>query len=238
MVNTRYTMFDPAQQQQQQDNGEPLQNQQIPQDQPEDVPYHGPLPDDSQNFGEGGEYDEDYYEEDGEGYEDHEAENPIDPSENEVELEQEDLEVVRLRQQVLDQEVRMAEQQETTRQMQESLLDLQAFIAAQGFTVNPSVVPPPETQLLVPPTGTGAPNNATTPTPPLGRSPNPEANPSNPAQEKEKAKAADSIEKANPQKKTPPAPKTRVDPGHFPRKEWVNPIPERNHPNNSHGKRP
>ena len=79
--------------------------------------------------------------------------------------------------------------------MQESLLVLQAFIAAQGFTVNPPTVPPTGTQPPVPPTGTGAPNNATTPTPPLGRSPNPEANPSNPAQEKEKAKAVVPIEK-------------------------------------------
>ena len=31
-------------------------------------------------------------------YEDHEAENPVDPNERDMDLEQEDLEVVRLRQ--------------------------------------------------------------------------------------------------------------------------------------------
>ncbi|XP_062089465.1 uncharacterized protein LOC133795999 [Humulus lupulus] len=54
---------------------------------PEDVSYQGPLSDDSKNIREGGEYDEEYYEEDGGDYEDHEAENPVDPNEKEVEPE-------------------------------------------------------------------------------------------------------------------------------------------------------
>ncbi|XP_062118668.1 uncharacterized protein LOC133832324 [Humulus lupulus] len=142
MVNTRHTMFDPAQQQQQQDNEKPLQDQQLPQHQLRDIPYNRPLHDDSQNFEEGGEYNKEYYEEDGERYKDYEAENPIDPNENDVEPKPEDPKVVRLRQQVFDQEAKMEKQQETTRQMRESLWALQAFIVAQGFIADPAAVPP------------------------------------------------------------------------------------------------
>ncbi|XP_062100374.1 uncharacterized protein LOC133806270 [Humulus lupulus] len=54
------------------------------------MPYQGPLPNDSQNFGDGGDYDEGYYEEDNGEYEDHEVENPIDLDEKDMDPKQED----------------------------------------------------------------------------------------------------------------------------------------------------
>ena len=57
-------------------------------------------PDESQNYEGGAEYEEDYYEEEGNEGEYHNLE-PEDPEIPGVDLNQEDLEVTRLRQQVL-----------------------------------------------------------------------------------------------------------------------------------------
>ncbi|XP_062112680.1 uncharacterized protein LOC133823846 [Humulus lupulus] len=146
--------------------------------------------------GDGGDYDEGYYEEDEGEYEDNEVENLVDHDEKDMDPVQEDPEGVRLRQHVLDQEARIAEQKEATRQMQESLLAFQAFIVAQGLAANP----PPGMQPSVPPIRTGGPNDAS-PIPPLGPSPHPGAGSSNLAHEKGKAKMVDLVGKTNPQKK-------------------------------------
>ena len=99
MVNTRHATFDPAHQGHQ-GNRDPLPNQPLPQNQPDGRPYQMPQPDDSQNFEDGADYVEGYYEEDDEnegGYHDHEAEDPA-ILEEEVDPGQEDPEVIKLRQ--------------------------------------------------------------------------------------------------------------------------------------------
>ncbi|XP_062115989.1 uncharacterized protein LOC133830091 [Humulus lupulus] len=173
-----------------------------------------PQPDESQNYEDGGDYEEGYYEENEGGYHDHEAEDPAIPEE-EVDPNQEDPKVIKLRQHVLDQEARIAEQKEATRQMQESLLPLQAFIVAQGLAANPSVVLPPGTRPSAPPVRANVPENTRLIPPPRQ---DPEVDPSNPAQGKGKAKWANPVGKANPQRKTPPVLKTRANLGSLPRK--------------------
>ncbi|XP_062112611.1 uncharacterized protein LOC133823777 [Humulus lupulus] len=182
------------------------------------------MPDDSQNFEDGADYEEGYYEEDKETegeYQDHKAKDPANPK-KEMNPDQEDPDVVHLRPQVLDQEARIAEQKEATHQMQESLLAFQAFIAAQGLAANPLTVPPPGTQPPAPPIRTGAPKK-TSPIPPPG--PHPRDGLLKLPQEKGKANIADIVGKENPQKKTHPVPKTRANPGHLPRKERMCPVP-------------
>ncbi|XP_062080946.1 uncharacterized protein LOC133785748 [Humulus lupulus] len=227
MANMRHTTLDPAHQEQ--GNGEQLPSQPLPQNQLKDTPYQMPQPNESRNYEDGADYEEDYYEEDG----GNEREDPTILEE--VDPDQEDPEVIKLRQQVLDQEARIPEQKEDTRQMQESLLALQAFIAAQGMATNPPVVPPPGTRPSAPPIRANAPENARS-IPPPGQDPG--HGPSNLAQEKGKAKSTDPEGKANPQRKTPPVQKTGANPGPLPKKEKVRPIPGWDHPINLQKMRP
>ena len=103
--------------------------------------------------------------------------------------------MTKLRQQVLDQEARITEQKEATRRMQESLLALQAFIAAQGLAASPLVVPSPGRQPPAPQARNNIPRHVK-PIPPPGQAP--EQGPTNPSQEKGKGKAANPEGKENP----------------------------------------
>ena len=120
MVNTRHTTFDPSNPGQ--GNRDPLPSQHLLQDLLENAPPQTSHHDESQDYEGGTEYEEEneeeYYEEENEGEYHDEAADPEIP---EGEPNQQDLEVTRLRQQVLDQEARIAEQAEAHQRMQESL---------------------------------------------------------------------------------------------------------------------
>ncbi|XP_062119330.1 uncharacterized protein LOC133833088 [Humulus lupulus] len=226
MVNTRHTTFDPTNQEL--GNGEPLASQPFPQSPPEDTPHQMSQPDESQNYEGGAEYEEDYYEEEGNEGEYHDLE-PEDPEIPEgVDPNQEDPEVSRLRQQVLDQEARIVEQKEATRRMQESLQALQAFIATQGSAANPPVVPPPGMQPPALQARNGAPEDASL-IPPQGQAP--EQGLGNPDREKRKTGAI-------PQRKNPSVQKARTCPRPLLRKEKVHPVPGQGHTINLQGTRP